>query len=371
MPEQLILTNGQAPGDVLMFTAAIRDLHIAHPGEYITELQTIAQPLWDNNPFAQRVNTGQPHKRLKIGYSTSINNCNQRAGHFTTGFVRDLEEKLKRPIAPTAMRPDVYLTDEEMDPLKRQVNGKYWVVVAGGKEDFTAKIWDRKAWQATVTALAPHTTLVQVGSAKDTHPRLEGAVNLVGHTNLRQLLSLIYHAQGVICPITCTMHMAAAFNKPCVVIAGGREPWWWEAYTTETWRYSSTKPCPEGFVNQTYLHTMDLLPCCRRHGCWKNGIGEKKIGKNCRRVVQGPSRPQPACLNMITPATVAKAVLTYIEGGSPVIDTMPDYLGKPLFQEPKPTTEQEAAAQGRIMHRPRHRYGSKRRGERGRRALCN
>ena len=51
-------------------------------------------------------------------------------------------------------------------------------------------------------------------------------------------MRLTYHAQGMLCPVTALMHLAAAAemkggwpkNRPCVVVAGGREPMQWEAY---------------------------------------------------------------------------------------------------------------------------------------------
>jgi hypothetical protein len=37
---KLILRNFQSPGDILMLTAAVRDLHRAHPGEFLTDVRT-------------------------------------------------------------------------------------------------------------------------------------------------------------------------------------------------------------------------------------------------------------------------------------------------------------------------------------------
>ena len=90
---------------------------------------------------------------------------------------------------------------------------------------------------------------------------VEGVVDLRGRTSLRQLVRLMYHAQGAISAVSLLMHLAAAVevkpgmpkNRPCVVIAGGREPAHWEAYT-----------------HHQYISNNGALPCCKNGGCWKS-----------------------------------------------------------------------------------------------------
>ena len=48
---KLLLRNQQAPGDVLMLTAAVRDLHRAHPRKFQTAVDTACEELWENNPW--------------------------------------------------------------------------------------------------------------------------------------------------------------------------------------------------------------------------------------------------------------------------------------------------------------------------------
>ncbi len=49
-PRRLILDNHQAPGDTLMLTAAVRDLHRCHPGKFITDVRRPSADLWRHNP---------------------------------------------------------------------------------------------------------------------------------------------------------------------------------------------------------------------------------------------------------------------------------------------------------------------------------
>jgi len=162
----------------------------------------------------------------------------------------------------------------------------------------------------------------------------------MGKTNLRQLIRLMHHAQGVLCPVTLHMHLAAAVpmrkgmpkNRPCVVVAGGREPAQWEAYP-----------------HHQYLHTNGALPCCDQGGCWKSRVvplGDKDAkdepGKLCTHVVhlrdpgksfrrksnealpphawaEAPGRVAtdylPRCLDLVTVADVIRAIELYFAGG--------------------------------------------------------
>ena len=80
----------------------------------------------------------------------------------------------------------------------------------------------------------------------------------------------------------------SAWEKPCVVVAGGRESSGWESYN-ET----------------TYLDTVGNLHCCKSGGCWK----AKK--EECLWM----EGEYPKCMNMITVADVVRAIDKYYIGG--------------------------------------------------------
>ena len=48
MPRRLILRSLQSPGDVVMLTAAVRDLHAACPGQFETDVRSSAPALWEH-----------------------------------------------------------------------------------------------------------------------------------------------------------------------------------------------------------------------------------------------------------------------------------------------------------------------------------
>jgi len=57
---KLILTNYQPPGDVVMLTAAVRDLHRCHPGQFLTDVRTDYPQLWENNPYLTPLDLDEP-----------------------------------------------------------------------------------------------------------------------------------------------------------------------------------------------------------------------------------------------------------------------------------------------------------------------
>jgi ADP-heptose:LPS heptosyltransferase len=131
-------------------------------------------------------------------------------------------------------------------------------------------------------------------------------VDLRGQTSLRQLVRLVHHADGVVSAVSLLMHLAAAVevrpkrprNRPCVVIAGGREPPHWVAYP-----------------HHQFIHTMGALPCCDDGGCWKSrtvalGDGDDKDrpGELCVDPVGG----LPRCMDLITADEVIRRIELYL-----------------------------------------------------------
>jgi len=317
-PRKLILKNHQSPGDIVMLTAAVRDLHAMHPGKFVTDVRTAAPALWENNPHITPLDESDPDVELIKCEYPLIHQANQGAYHFVHGFRKFLETKLGVRIKQGPMRGDIHLSEEEMGWTSQVeelgVGDDFWIIVAGGKYDFTAKWWDPARYQRVVDRLKGRVRFVQCGDAKHWHPPLEGVVNLVGKTDIRQFIRLVYHSVGVVCPVTFAMHLAAAVpvkparpkNRACVVIAGGREPAQWEAYP-----------------HHQFLHTCGALPCCDNGGCWKSrcqlvGAGGRKDQKNvCLQPVDvsGDLRI-PKCMHMIRPGGVVRAVNRYYQGGA-------------------------------------------------------
>jgi len=301
-----------------MLTAAVRDLKLAHPGEFQVDVRTSADALWENNPHLTPLAEGDAGVwKLPVHYPL-VHQSNRLPYHFLHGYLQYLEEKLGVRIPPTRFSGDVHLSHEErrLPPpfCQEGVPGDYWIVVAGGKYDFTAKWWNPAACQRAVDALSGRVRFVQCGEEGHWHPRLRGVVDLVGRTTLRQFVRLVHHADGVLCPVTLAMHLAAAVptrpgkppNRACVVVAGGREPPHWEAYP-----------------HHQFISTNGALPCCAEGGCWRSrcqpvGDGDPKDRHNlCRMPVEvAPHLRVPKCMQMISPEDVVRRIEMYYEGGA-------------------------------------------------------
>jgi ADP-heptose:LPS heptosyltransferase len=312
---KLILKNGFATGDVVMMTAAVRDLHAGYPGQFLTDVRTACPELWEHNPHLTPLAEGAPDVEVLDCHYPLIDQCNWTPYHCLHGFIAFLNERLGLQIKPTAFKGDIHLSDLEKSWYSQvyELAGEeipFWIVAAGGKYDITIKWWSAERYQKVVDHFRGRIQFVQVGAPGHHHPRLEGVIDLRGQTTLRELVRLVFHAQGVLCPVTALMHLAAAVevkqgrppNRPCVVVAGGREPAHWEAYP-----------------DHQFIHTNGALRCCAGGGCWKSrvaplGDGDERDHPDqlCVDVVEG----LPRCLNMITAEEVIRRIEFYFQGGA-------------------------------------------------------
>ena len=300
-----------APGDAVVLSAAVESLHRAHPGRYLTAVDTVAPQLWEHHPRVVPFDRlGRITDRLRVvrGDYPAINRSDERAVHFMQACCESLEEQLGVRVPLLVNRPHLHLTDEEkgwMNQVHEETcdPSPYWLVNAGHKDDFTAKWWGDWNYQAVVDALRGRVRFAQIGelSPGHTHPALRGVVDLRGRTDTRQLMRLVYHARGGLGPSTLLQHLCAAFEKPYVLLAGGREPVVWQSYP-----------------KQTLFSAVGQLDCCRDRACWRSrvvplGDGAEQDASVCERPAAVVGRPPtPDCLARIDPVAVAAAVLAHL-----------------------------------------------------------
>ncbi len=315
--ERLILKCFLSPGDIVMLTAAVRELHLAHPGRFSTDVRTSASPLWENNWYLTPLDEDDPQVRVIEMHYPLIHQSNFAPYHFIHGYVQYLEQVLGLKIPLTRFKGDIHISDLEKSWMSQVeefgIQDNFWILMAGGKFDFTAKWWNPAGYQRIVDHFRGRILFVQCGEEHHWHPALRHVLNLVGKTDTRQFVRLMYHADGVVCPVTFAMHLAAAvepkpgkpLNRACVVIAGGREPAQWEAYP-----------------HHQYLSTNGALNCCDNGGCWKSrcqpvGDGDPKDYDLCIYPQQvSPELQIPKCMAMISPEDVIRRIELYYEGGA-------------------------------------------------------
>ena len=316
-PQKVILENFQSPGDLVMMTAAVRDLHRAHPGKFITDVRSSCADIWENNPNITHVDDRDPDAiRIKAEYPL-IHQSNGGALPFIHGFAQDLADKLGIPRFPiTKYCGDIHISPAEAswysapyEVLKKDV--PYWIIDAGYKTDFTCKNWGKSNWRQVVE-MCPEVQFVQIGHKDHIHPiiKADNVIDLVGKTDTRQLIRLVFNSFGVVSP--CSFPFVLAYSipphprfkrksRPCIVVAGGREPVEWQQAP-----------------NVMFMHTCGALPCCDYGGCWISratplGDGDHKDKNTCLNVVKHGDEMIPRCMQMIRPDHVAYWIQTMTE----------------------------------------------------------
>jgi len=309
--QKLVLVQKQSPGDIMMATVALRDLHLTYPGEYLTDMRSPAMDIFKNNPYVkpipsceneeqiiEELKADDKHAPIKRGdvlycnlHYPLVHESGALGVHFADAMTKFLSEQLGRPIKRTGLRPEIYLDfNEENWPSPAVVDmgyqGNYWVINAGIKSDFTLKQYP--FYQEVVDILKGKVQFIQIGQAEHIHGALKGVINMIGKTDMRKLFRLINKADGVLTCVSFPMHVTASLKRPCVVVAGGREAKRWEEYP-----------------DHMYLALNGTLPCARYDGCWRSK------SEDCLNVVDGV----PLCMRLIRPEDIARAIDLYYLGG--------------------------------------------------------
>jgi glycosyltransferase involved in cell wall biosynthesis/ADP-heptose:LPS heptosyltransferase len=311
----VILRNSFSPGDIVLLTAAVRDLHLSYPSRFLTDVRTPYPQLWENNPYLTPLDEKDPAVEVIDCHYPLINRSNRAPYHVIHGFIEFLNERLNLRIKPSAFKGDIHISDLEKQWYSQvyELTGEdtpFWIIVAGGKYDVTIKWWEARCYQQVVDHFKGRIQFVQVGASDHFHPGLKDVIDLRGQTDLRQLVRLVYHAQGVLCPVTMLMHLAAAVevrggipqHRSCVVVAGGREPAHWEAYP-----------------HHQFIHTGGSLLCCDNGGCWKSRVlplGDGDERDRPENLCVDVAGDLPKCMDMITADEVIGHIERYFEGGA-------------------------------------------------------
>ena len=336
-PRRILLKQTQSPGDILTFSRPAYDLKRSHP-DWEIGIDTPCNELFQNNPFTVELSENDPTVEVYNITYDEINQSGWSGEHFSDAFRHDIEKKLNSDprmvekwgetvIPKTGILPELFFTDEEKGWYNQvhctyHWDGQFWLLNAGRKWDNILKQYHR--WQEVVDILNEawqgRIRIVQIGSRgalgqPHYHPELKGVFNLIGQTSIRQLIRLAYHSTGLIGPISFQFVLGAAFEKPTVVCAGGKEGTRWHIYNHVQW-----------------VKRNGCLPCAVSDGCWKGG----KKGE-CARLVRAKDMEEdvPLCFEIIKPQELADRVLDYYEGGRLSIPDSEQWYeqGKARFEE--------------------------------------
>ena len=233
------------------------------------------------------------------------------------GFLQYFNMLPEVRIKPSHFRGDIHLSRKEkswfsqVQELTRE-KIPFWLVSTGSEDRASTNRWGEGRFQAIVNEFKDRILFVQVGTERDHSSELDGVldgvIDLRGKTDLRQLIRLVHHAQGVLCPVNLLMHLAAAVetgsgaaNRACVVIAGGSHPPQWQRYPTHQ-----------------YLHTIGALPCCESTGCgrrWTHSPGGSSMADSLDDICVDTIGDLAHCMQMIGEPSVITAIGRYFDGG--------------------------------------------------------
>lgn len=293
--KEIVFHNRQRIGDMIMFTAGVRDFKRAFPDVRVNVV-SIAGHIWDHNPNIDRSLVPTKENTLMIGPGKLTNSSNRLDWHFSNAFRVSMEDALGVHIPQGESWGDIYFTEEEYN-APRVTEKPYWIICIGGEKGWGCKMYPFERWQKFVDQ-NPDVLFYQIGAKEDQHPVLKGpnVVNYIGmtqskETGIRDLFKLFLNAEGSIGLVSFHMHLSGTLGKPCIVVAGAREP------------VSFTQ-----YPGHRYLATDGSLPCGIT-ACWKCNIDACKD----LRIVGGEKTPR--CVDLIQPEDLTRALNLYYEGG--------------------------------------------------------
>lgn len=301
-------------GDQVAFSGVIREFRRSHPPEVFPITLDVPVPeVWRYNPRVILSRRPRGGAVLEIDGQFTFG-ANARGRHMVFGMAEVLSRAVGVDIVPRDVRGEIFLSVAERrvpSPVAEAIGEEipYWILCNGGKFDRTVKWWPDEHYQAVVDAFRGRIQFVQVGGRRHYHPRLEGTLDLRGWTGVRSLIRLMHRAEGVVCPITGIMHLAAAVPGPesgppsraCVVIGGGIEPVHWSTYP-----------------GYDFLSTVGQLECTGG-GCWRcrtrtlgDGADQDSAASLCVDVDRGFAR----CMRQLGPEAVIAVIERRLASGA-------------------------------------------------------
>ena len=327
--KEIVFHNRQRIGDMLMFTCGVRDFKKAFPDVRVNVI-SIASHIWDHNPYIDRTLIPNEANTVKIGPGELTNSSNRLDWHFANAYRVSIEKALKINIPQGESRPDIWLTEEEYN-APRVFKEPYWIICLTGEKGWGCKMYPFEKWQEFVRQ-NPDKNFVQIGAKEDNPPRLTGAncIDYVGQTQsketgIRDLYKLFLNAEGSVGLVSFHMHLSGALYKPCVVVAGAREP------------VSFTR-----YAGHAYLSNDGMLPCAVK-ACWHCNIDACTNLVHRDDYARLEDKKVPKCADIIDPEDLTRAINGYYRGGRLKIGVPSEKPDRKLFKNIVPTPSRPIA----------------------------
>ena len=233
-------------GDVLISTSFLKDFEQQRPDDKLFfqfKLQAMEKyySVFDNNPYFHLYDekTDKIDKEIHFGWGEQINlsELTMASSSSTQKYIDVLYDEFNRrsglDIKCTQRKVDLYFSEEEKNiKYSWQDSSKKMCIVNCGYNYFygNAKNWGWEKFQYVIDALKDKLQFVQVGMRKNGYFQrpLNGVVDLVDKTSIRDLATLTYHSDFVLTHDTSTYHFAMVDanehqkERNVAVVLGGR-----------------------------------------------------------------------------------------------------------------------------------------------------
>ena len=276
-PIKLLIRASGWLGDNVYLTAVIHNLY--DTGKIAVNVITKHPQIYLNNPYIdQSINESNADYILQQNYNSK---WEQNCKHIIEYVTEKLAYNLNIEVPIKYLKPQIYF-----DLKQPEIQGKYIVINNGYQTSAETKKYFNGYWQQIIDA-NPDLRFVQVGQKKNHAIPLNNTIDMIDKTSLEQLINIIYYSECVISPVTGIVHIAGAFNKPCIVLSGGRQP------------ESLTK-----YENSVYFGTINQLDCCMGKGCHRNKFETDNEAKKCLHCTKINDETTADCQLMTKPEMI-------------------------------------------------------------------
>lgn len=204
---------------------------------------------------------------------TTIDMISLNRGESTKYYYRDI---IDLPIL-TSAKPS--LIGEDYQPLKEKFSlPDHTLIIAPSnshnqKKGLNYRAWPFEHWRTLIEKLSAHTSLIIVGARGEEsffdqikpYPT-NNIIDLVGRLSIPELISIVQHADGLICTDSATGHVGAAVDTPTFVLMGPNNPVTDSPYksaTNKVYPLSLALPCSPCYKTET-------MKQCRDNICMKD-----------------------------------------------------------------------------------------------------
>lgn len=226
----LILRADSTLIDNILLAGAVRDLHFSHPGSFRTDIRTSLRGIWQGNHDLTPLRETDPDV-TQVSIRIDASCCDANSRHLAHQYADALARSANAPIVTTRLHGSVTLANAERTRSGRfcELPLRYWVLVTNRK----SKYWTSTLVQSVVDCFRGQLIFVHADGLSAAAHRLRNTQNISAQLSIRELVQLIYHADGVVCPLGVAPHLTAAVDtrpdqtgrRPCIVLAEPEERW--------------------------------------------------------------------------------------------------------------------------------------------------